>query len=66
MKIIKSINFNIRITKTPKGEKYYETVALQSEEMSKILAKSLRTMGYEVTLSRIVTYENVTWDEIKL
>lgn len=66
MKIVKNVYFNIRITKNPKREEYYETISLESRDLSQVIAKALKSMGYEVSLCRYVTSENIAWKEIKI
>lgn len=66
MKIVKNIYFNIRITKNPEGEEYFETIALENGDLSKVIAKSLQSIGYEVSLTRFVTSENIAWKEVKI
>lgn len=66
MKIVKDIYFNIRITKDPKGKEYYETIALGNKEMSKVISKALKSLGYKVSLTKFVTYENIVWKDIRV
>lgn len=68
MKIVKNIYFNIRITKDPQWKEYLQTIAIphDGEELSKVIARALKSLGYQVTITKFVTSENITWKDIRI